>query len=181
MNRNIVIIFAVILAAIIGGGVFMITKSQNKTTDQPQAAGKYKWQKFPDLGRTHIKDGTKITYNSNPPTSGPHNATWQKYGTLDKPVADEFLVHSLEHGYIIISYNCAKVSDTQCPALQKAISEILKEKRSWKIIVTPRPGLDVPVALTAWTYLDKMDSFDKARTLAFIDQFRDKGPEQTME
>ena len=50
--------------------------------------------------------GTKVDYNSNPPTSGPHYEIWTQAGVYDAPKDDRNLVHSLEHGYVIISYNC---------------------------------------------------------------------------
>lgn len=64
-----------------------------------------------DLGREHVakEKWEKFTYNSNPPTSGPHDAQWTKAGIYDKPQGDGYLVHSLEHGYVIISYNCANI------------------------------------------------------------------------
>jgi hypothetical protein len=180
MHRNLIIGLSVAVVVIVLGGIFLVSKpkqEENATTVQHT----YKWQKFPDLGRTHIGEGETVKYNSNPPTSGPHLPTWERYGIKTKPVNDELLVHSLEHGYVIMSYNCAKLSKDQCSALQKQLKEVTDEKRTWKVIVIPRPNLDTTVALTAWTYLDKMDSFDKARALAFIDEFRDKGPEKTME
>lgn len=64
-----------------------------------------------DLGRDHVAVGTKVSYNSNPPTSGPHYAEWEKAGIYDKPLQDGKLVHSLEHGYVIISYNCENLSE----------------------------------------------------------------------
>jgi len=63
-------------------------------------------QAVADLGRGHVPLGTKIEYNSNPPTSGQHNENWIRPGVYDAPQLDEMLVHSLEHGYIIVSYNC---------------------------------------------------------------------------
>lgn len=61
---------------------------------------------IPSLGRDHVPSGTPVTYNSNPPTSGPHNEKWERAGIYDQVLPDEKLVHSLEHGYVIISYNC---------------------------------------------------------------------------
>lgn len=180
MNKWAVIGLIVVIVAILGGGLWFMTTQQNS----PQATPKsnYKWQKVADLGRTHVDEGTKTTYNSNPPTSGPHYPVWEKYGIKDKEVADELLVHSLEHGYIIMSYNCAKLPEgTPCESLKRQLTDLAQEKRIWKLIVIPRPNLDVPLALTAWTYIDKMNQFDKARAIAFIDAFRDKGPEKTME
>lgn len=63
-------------------------------------------QSIPALGRDHIADTSPFTYNSNPPTSGSHSEQWEKPGIYTQPLNDRKLVHSLEHGYIIISYNC---------------------------------------------------------------------------
>ena len=62
------------------------------------------------LGRTHVSLETKVQYNSNPPTSGDHYADWIKTGIYSDALDDRRLVHSLEHGYIIVSYNCMKLN-----------------------------------------------------------------------
>lgn len=61
-----------------------------------------------DQGRDHVtvEEVAKFYYNSNPPTSGPHLPTWVKAGVYDAPQSEGELIHSLEHGYIIINYNC---------------------------------------------------------------------------
>lgn len=180
MNRNLVIGGIILAVLILIGGAFLVSKPPSET--KPETSHNYKWQTFPDLGRTHIGEGETIKYNSNPPTSGPHLPVWEKYGIKDKEVKDELLVHSLEHGYIIVSYNCAKLpKGTDCNAFKKQLSDIANEKRTWKMIVIPRANLDVPLALTAWGHLDKMDQVDKNRIIAFIDEFRDQGPEKTIE
>jgi len=61
-----------------------------------------------DLGREHVPAGTKVDYNSNPPTSGKHYADWIRSGVYETPKEDGYLIHSLEHGYVIMSYNCDK-------------------------------------------------------------------------
>lgn len=63
-----------------------------------------------DSGREHVADGTIVNYNSNPPTSGSHYADWTRAGVYAKPISDGHLVHSLEHGYVVISYNCLVLS-----------------------------------------------------------------------
>lgn len=65
-------------------------------------------QKVSDLGREHIPVGEKVEYNSNPPTSGSHFADWIRSGVYETPKEDGYLVHSLEHGYVVMSYNCEK-------------------------------------------------------------------------
>src|SRR3989344_2908298 len=61
-----------------------------------------------DQGQEHVtpQAGAEFKYNSNPPTSGPHLPTWVKPGAYDTPQSEGELIHSLEHGYVIISYNC---------------------------------------------------------------------------
>ncbi|MBI3103672.1 DUF3105 domain-containing protein [Candidatus Daviesbacteria bacterium] len=64
--------------------------------------------KIADLGTEHVPVGTKVEYNSDPPTSGKHYGEWIRSGVYETPKEDGYLVHSLEHGYVIMSYNCEK-------------------------------------------------------------------------
>lgn len=177
-------------------------------------------QKVADLGKEHVPDGTKVEYNSNPPTSGSHYANWTRAGVYNKPISDGHLIHSLEHGYVIISYNCLKLKinsyqlissvyaheedltlsatqsaeatksaevlagewqDQGCRDLVSKLTAIYEKKGKRKLVVIPRPSLDTAIALTAWTRIDKFDDFDEQRIARFIDAWRDKGPEKTME
>lgn len=63
---------------------------------------------YQDLGREHVSNDVVMAtkYSSNPPTSGPHLVTWVKPGMYEEPQLDGELIHSLEHGYVVISYNC---------------------------------------------------------------------------
>jgi len=63
-----------------------------------------------DQGREHVTDIFDIEYDSNPPTSGKHFPMWAKKGMYDRLISDGYLIHSLEHGYVIISYDCTKLS-----------------------------------------------------------------------
>lgn len=63
-----------------------------------------------ELGREHITDISGISYTSNPPTSGNHFAAWAKRGVYPTIISDGYLLHALEHGYIVISYNCGPLA-----------------------------------------------------------------------
>jgi hypothetical protein len=89
------ILIAIIIATALGLGFFIYNQVKPKVGQQ-----------FPDLGRGHVQIGTKVDYNSNPPTSGPHYEVWIKSGVYSDVKEDRNLVHSLEHGYIVMSYNC---------------------------------------------------------------------------
>lgn len=140
-------------------------------------------QSFKDEGRTHVSFGEKVKYATNPPTSGNHYPDWTRAGMFDKPQQDEYLVHSLEHGYVIISYNCEKQKDPKACVSQvkKTAQEIFDAKKQRKLIVTPRTNMDTFITLTAWTRMEKLDTMDKSKISVFIDAFRDHGPEATME
>lgn len=131
-------------------------------------------------GAAHIQPGqAHPPYNSNPPTSGWHYETPAAPGVYDQPIADETLGHNLEHGYVIISYNCARLEGIGCDELKANLKNLFELKRGWKIIVVPRPSLDTGIALTAWEVIDKFNTYDQSRIEDFIARFRDQGPEKT--
>ncbi len=187
------------LLTILGVGFWLY-----KETNKPQPGVGYE-----DLGRTHVPVGTQTFYNSNPPTSGPHYEVWTRAGVLDAPVDDRMLLHSLEHGYVVMSYNCdlqnplvtqvnessnsAKLAtdsaslsepfrtNPDCQSIKDNLNKVFEAKGRRKLIVVPRPDLNVPIALTAWTKIEKLTQFDEAKINTFIDAYRDQGPERTME
>ncbi len=65
-----------------------------------------------DQGRKHVQDIASFSYNSNPPTSGDHFVVWAKDGVYDRVISDGHLIHSLEHGYVVVSYDCTKLQAT---------------------------------------------------------------------
>lgn len=138
-----------------------------------------------DQGREHVSriEWEKFKYNSDPPTSGPHDPVWLKRGIYDSPQGDGHLVHSLEHGYVIISYRCGILeTDKECLSFIKTIEQRVK-KDSSKLILVPRPNLDTNFALTAWGRIDKFNLKEGSleRIENFIRAFRNRGPEQTIE
>lgn len=204
-------------------GFFVWQESQNALEPKP-VTQKDQAKSMKDLGRDHISNIGGQTYNSNPPTSGRHFASWAKRGVYDRVLSDGYLIHALEHGYVILSYNCGEKgkekekvvyksgdpltelkTDVQgamsaftpekppaeevklpaafgtdaCKTLVTDLSQFLKEYQ--RIIVVPRPTLDTQIAVTAWTKIDKVDTFDADRIRAFVAAYHNKGPEQTVE
>ena len=126
------------------------------------------------VGRNHVAEGTTVsTYNSNPPSSGPHWPAPTKNGIYDTTLADEQLVHNLEHGYVWISYK-SDVGDDVKNALKKMV-----EDDNWKTVLEPRDKNETPIALAAWGRVLKMDSADYDKIKAFIKIYRNRGPEKT--
>jgi hypothetical protein len=135
--------------------------------------------RLPDEGADHVDVGTPVTYATNPPTSGPHYADPADPGIYDEPVDDRYLVHSLEHGYVIISYSCAGLDEAACADLRGKLAETAWSEELWKLIVVPRTEMPTPIALTAWTRLQRLEEFDRDAIVRFIDAWRDRGPEHT--
>lgn len=128
---------------------------------------------YPDQGRAHIALGdAHPAYNSNPPTSGWHTPQAAPWGAFRTVMADEILVHNLEHGGIWISYR-----DPTDTALVGKLEALASRYRS-KVIVTPRPRNDAPIAVAAWTKLLKLQAFDEAAIVKFIETYKNRGPEK---
>jgi hypothetical protein len=130
-------------------------------------------ERYGDQGGTHIRLGTPHpAYNSNPPTSGWHTPDPANWGVYRNRIPDEVVVHNLEHGGIWISYR-----DAEDAALIEQLEDLTSRYRS-KVILTPRPQNDAPIAVAAWTRVMKLDEYDEDRIVRFINAFRNKGPEQ---
>ena len=63
-----------------------------------------------ELSREHTTDIADVVYSTNPPAGGKHFPIWAKPGVYNRFISDGYFLHSLEHGYIVISYDCSKLS-----------------------------------------------------------------------
>ena len=77
------------------------------------------------MGRQHTTNPkTKVVYTqSDPPTSGKHYQSPPPLMIYDEPVPQWILLHSLEHGNVLVQYG-DKVSATDRAALRAAVSSI---------------------------------------------------------
>lgn len=130
-------------------------------------------ENHPSEGRTHVPAGSQISYGTNPPTSGPHFIHWVNPGFYETSKGRSNLVHSLEHGMIVIYYDAPG-------------AEILERLRSWVglftgpwsgIVAVRKAGLGEKLILTAWRRILRLDRFEAASAAAFIDAYRGRGPE----
>ncbi len=131
--------------------------------------------------RTHIDEGTDPgQYSSNPPTAGHHYPTWLDAGFYDtntRQYPQGYLVHNLEHGYVIFWYNCKILSDSQCSEMKTQIKAVMAEAGNLKVIAYPWDSIDVPLVMTSWGYRLRFDKFDPALASTFIQQHRNRAPE----
>lgn len=122
------------------------------------------------LGNRHISpSGIGLaTYNSDPPTSGPHLPSIASWGIHENPIPKELQVHNLEDGGVLVQYNCPKTTE-ECRTLVQKLTQIAT--RYQHAILAPYPGLSHRIALTAWTRIDKFNQFDEKRIVKFIDAY----------
>lgn len=141
----------------------------------------YPVQKFTDQGRDHIPPGQVYNgYNSNPPTSGPHSSQAANWGVSESELPKEVPVHNMEHGGVVVWYNCAggpaPLDATACQLLHTQLASVVRANlaRRKLVLMTPYSHMPSRIALTAWRTLDAFDEFDQARVQAFIDAFERK-------
>ena len=153
---------------VLAAGVLVVTVAA-----QPEPG-----RKMPDRGQTHVSQGTPITYDSYPPTSGSHWPVWARWGVSQDPVPEEVFVHNLEHGGIVLLYKCA----TPCPEVTRQLEEVFRtlppsKYGHVKVVLSPNARLRTRFALLAWTRLDEFDQLDRERIARFVRAYQDKGPE----
>jgi len=104
-------------------------------------------------------------YNSNPPTSGPHDPVPAPWGVLTGPVAKEKIVHNFEHGGVAILHNCP----SGCPDVTGPLAEYVTKQRGRYVLMAPFPGMEKRIALASWTRLDTFDNLDMKRVEKFVE------------
>jgi hypothetical protein len=160
--RNIVLAVVAVLAV----GVGSVLAYQRITYVEPGESAA-------DLGGGHVDVGTIVTdYNTDPPTSGQHYPSTAPWGVQTAPVQNEYQVHNLEHGGIVIQYNDS-LSEEEISELEGIVNQC-----DVKLLLAPRPDMEQRIALTAWTHYMYLDEVDTDEIQKFIDAFVDKGPER---
>lgn len=179
-NQRLLWIGAALALALVMG-VIVWTNVRN----QQPVAGE---DKLASQGNMHIDQGTvsPITYNSTPPTSGPHYPNLVTWGIYDTPLPYEHLVHNLEDGGVVVYYQCREPSGRGCPEmvaeLRAVVQPYLDADRNVVMVpndptwtdggsVPRHKDMGAPIALTAWQRLLKLDTVDVAKINAFIERY----------
>ncbi len=110
-------------------------------------------QEFKDQGTEHISESGQFTYNSNPPTSGPHYGQAPAWGFYSEPIDDESALHAVEHGGVWVSYK--DLNQDEIDLLKGFV-----DSNSQSVIVTPRPKNNARISAVAWTKLVEFESVD---------------------
>ncbi len=151
----------------------------------------------PLLDSPHVAIDTVVTYNSNPPASGPHYPIWAAFQEYDKPVDRRYLVHDLEHGAVVVSYNCSSTDggtsdasgagagacESTVASLRAALAALPNdplcagEGVRTRAILVPDPLLDVPIAAAAWGMTYRAQCIDSPSLVGFLKENYGRGPE----
>ena len=117
-----------------------------------------------------------VAYNTVPPTSGDHWSSPQACGFYEGEVPDERVVHNLEHGNIVISYNLPNAADVD--ALKNVYNDLGDWKDHYTVVRSYSKIAPGQVALSAWGVLDIMDGVDQNRIERFYEHYVGRlGPE----
>jgi hypothetical protein len=134
--------------------------------------------------RDHVPNDTVPgPYLSNPPAGGAHYDTnfpakfYQEADLASLPKNPQgYLVHSLEHGYVIFWYNC-QAANTDCGTLKQTIKKVMDDMGDTKLIAFPWTDMDVPLAMTSWGRILKFPTPDPALMKQFVERNRYQAPE----
>ena len=135
-------------------------------------------RQVPDEGAEHVPEGTPIRYRNSPPTSGPHYPLTVEWGVYTEPIPEGYWVHNLEHGGIVLLYNCPE----GCLGLVRQVEGLYRslppgKHRQIKLVVAPYLKMKRRLAILAWNWIDEMDGFDPNRILGFYRAHVDRGPQ----
>jgi len=175
------VVAVVAIVALAGGGGDKNDASANvsKLTADAKAAG-CTFSQFKSEGRTHTAG--KVTYKTNPPTSGNHNPTPAQDGIYragNSPPKENF-VHTLEHGRIEFQYKPG-ASAADVAKLQRLAEEPLNGTAGYHVLLFENnTKMPAEFAATAWTKSITCPSLTPQAIGAmreFRQAFTDKGPE----
>lgn len=124
-------------------------------------------------GRDHVPEGGELRFDANPPHSGAHYPETEFWGIHSTAVARGTWVHNLEHGGIVLLYNCS-----DCDAEVAMLRDVMMERPELRVMLTEDPELtESRFAAVAWTWSYPFDDIDETSLLCFLDQHEGHAPE----
>jgi hypothetical protein len=164
--------------------VVIVLLNSNSSTAAAGTGGGLMGTAVPDQSRAHVpSDQEPGPYVTNPPSGGAHYDTdWEAHFYQESELANlpkypqGYLVHSLEHGYVIFWYNC-QAPNIDCTQLKQSIQKVMTETGGTKLIAFPWTTMDVPLAMTSWGQVLKFPKVDEALMKQFVLRNRYQAPE----
>lgn len=131
---------------------------------------------------THVAACSDIEYPMSPPVYGDHYPSWPAYQTYDYPVPLGYLVHGLEHGAVVIFYDCPEGCADEVAEAQAFIDDLPADPRcsadvGHQVILVPKPDLGARWAAAAWGYSLTSSCFEASYFGQFYEEHAGHGPE----
>jgi hypothetical protein len=163
----VVVAVAVIVGVIVWQGRDSDRVSPQALAAARQQAGSTGVTEYPEAGRDHIEPNQQPdNWNSNPPTSGDHLANWVQPGVYNSEQDMRGMVHSLEHGYVLILYRDIPKDDLD------QLETFVEDRDGSKLILAPYSGLEQNgVALAAWRNLEVLQRVNMDVVQAFVNDY----------
>lgn len=130
----------------------------------------------------HHAECSDIEYATSPPVFGNHYPSWAAYQSYDFPVPLGYLVHDLEHGSVVLFYDCPEGCKAEVAEAQAFIDALPADPRCSadvrvQVVLVPRPRLGSRWAASAWGHSLNADCFDSAVFGQFYAEHVGRGPE----
>lgn len=132
-------------------------------------------ESFSGLSTGHVADPQ---YSNLPPVGGPHLSRSVPAGYYTNQQSLGALVHSLEHGGVIVYYDPSAITPDARKSLRQFVSAQSGQMRPVIAVPNPRDDPRSAYVLTAWGQRLRMDSYDPLVVRAFMAQYLGRGPEQ---
>ena len=111
----------------------------------------------------HVAACSAIDYATNPPSSGEHYPTWADYGVYDFALPRGYWMHNLEHGSVVVTYNCVDC-DSDIAAAKAWLAQLSPDAAcaggTPRVLLVPDPQLDVAWAASSWGFTLRAECFD---------------------
>jgi len=167
------LVAVVIVAGLVGAITFAVVSGARRRARLHAAltAHSCRADSMADPGENHVAG---VTYRVIPPAGGDHDPSPAPSGfyTTDNDPGDPHVVHSLQHGYVVIWYRPG-LSSGDVDQLRTLVDQYTPD-----VLVVPEASMSVPVAATAWHHRLLCGQVEPPTLAKFVTTYRNKGPER---
>ena len=114
----------------------------------------------------HVAACSDVVYATNPPSSGEHYPIWADFGVYDFALPRGYWVHNLEHGAVVVTYNCPNGCKEDVARATAWLAQLLPDAACPagrpRVLLVPDPKLDAAWAASSWGFTLRASCFDAA-------------------
>ena len=134
-------------------------------------------QTEPSSGNQHVEEGSELNFSKTPPTGGTHYGSTVNAGFYEEPQPYGSLVHSLEHGAVVVYYDPAQLTPEAEEDLRAYAQTYTGTWQSFIAVPNPKEDPEAAYVLTAWEKRLTMDEYDPNVVRQFTGEYLGRGPE----